>query len=62
MVKRPHRDLGEWWYAPTPIEFQKTPVSIRSEAPLLGEHTDEILAEMGFAEHEIRDLRDREVV
>ena len=62
MVKRPHRDLGEWWYAPTPIEFQKTPVSIRSEAPLLGEHTDEILAELGLSEHEIRDLRDREVV
>jgi CoA:oxalate CoA-transferase len=62
LVKRPHRDLGEWWYAPTPIEFQKTPVSIRSEAPLLGEHTDEILAEMGFSEDEIRDLKDREVV
>jgi crotonobetainyl-CoA:carnitine CoA-transferase CaiB-like acyl-CoA transferase len=46
MVKRQHPDLGEFWYVPTPIDFEKTPVSIRSEAPHLGQHTDEILAEL----------------
>src|SRR4051812_9486732 len=62
MVKLPHPDLGEWWYAPTPIEFEKTPVSIRSVAPHHGEHTDEVLAELGYSEEEIRGLREREVV
>jgi len=56
MVKLPHRELGEWWYAPTPIEFEKTPVSIRSEAPRLGEHTDQILGDLGFSDDEIQRL------
>jgi crotonobetainyl-CoA:carnitine CoA-transferase CaiB-like acyl-CoA transferase len=62
MVRRPHPDLGEWWYAPTPIEFEKTPVSIRSAAPHLGQHTDEILAGLGFSADDIQGLKEREVV
>jgi crotonobetainyl-CoA:carnitine CoA-transferase CaiB-like acyl-CoA transferase len=30
--------------------------------PLLGEHTDEILAELGYADREIQQLRDQQVV
>jgi formyl-CoA transferase len=62
MVKREHPDLEEFWYVPTPVEFEKTPVSIRSAAPRIGEHTDEILAEVGFSDEEIAGLRDGEVV
>jgi formyl-CoA transferase len=62
LVKRPHPDLGEYWYAPTPIEFSKTPVSIRSEAPQLGQHTDQILAELGYSGDEVAELRRRDVV
>jgi crotonobetainyl-CoA:carnitine CoA-transferase CaiB-like acyl-CoA transferase len=62
MVKRQHPDLGEYWYVATPIEFEKTPVSIRSEAPHLGQHTDEILAELGYSGEQISDLRRREIV
>ena len=62
MVKLPHPDLGEWWYSPTPIEFEKTPVSIRSAAPHLGQHTDQILASLGFSDDDIGGLRAREVV
>ena len=28
MQKLPHPDLGEWWYVPTPVQFEKTPISI----------------------------------
>jgi len=61
LVKRRHPDLGEFWYAPTPIEFSKTPVSIRSEAPRVGQHTGEILGELGYTDAQIDDLRRREI-
>jgi len=33
-----------------PIRFSDSPASIRRQAPSLGEHSDEVLAELGFAE------------
>jgi formyl-CoA transferase len=40
-----------------PIKLSGTPGAIRRPAPLLGEHTDELLAEAGFTSEESRDLR-----
>jgi crotonobetainyl-CoA:carnitine CoA-transferase CaiB-like acyl-CoA transferase len=62
LVKRPHPDLGEFWYIPTPVHFEKTPVSVRSAAPQVGENSAEVLGELGYSEEEIDDLRRREVV
>jgi crotonobetainyl-CoA:carnitine CoA-transferase CaiB-like acyl-CoA transferase len=39
-----------------PVHFSATPASIRRPAPLLGEHTREILAEAGYREGEIDKL------
>ena len=39
LVNLPHPDLGEWWHVPTPVEFEKTPVSVRTPAPHVGQHT-----------------------
>ena len=41
----------------TPIRLDRTPGTIRRRAPLLGEHTDEILAELGFSDSQIDRLR-----
>jgi crotonobetainyl-CoA:carnitine CoA-transferase CaiB-like acyl-CoA transferase len=46
----------------TPFRLSATPGTIRSAAPRLGEHTEEILGEIGYDAGEIAALRAREVV
>ena len=39
-----------------PVEFSKTPGTLRNSAPPLGEHTAELLLEVGFSKEEIDQL------
>jgi len=45
-----------------PIQLSKTPGKVRSAAPELGQHTEEILLEMGYSWHDIAELKDRKVI
>jgi crotonobetainyl-CoA:carnitine CoA-transferase CaiB-like acyl-CoA transferase len=54
-----HPELGVLRQAGLPIEFAATPGAIRTAPPLLGEHTDEVLAEAQYRPEEIAELRAR---
>lgn len=57
-----HPQAGRLRQAIAPARFEKTPAEIRRGAPLLGEHTDEVLAEAGLSEGEIAALRTERVI
>jgi len=45
-----------------PIKLSATPGTIRSACPYSGEHTDQVLNEMGIAAAEIKALLDKGIV
>jgi formyl-CoA transferase len=59
-VDHPH--LGQVRLPGYPISFGKDAVSPYQPAPSLGQHTDEVLASLGFGPDEIASFRERNVV
>jgi crotonobetainyl-CoA:carnitine CoA-transferase CaiB-like acyl-CoA transferase len=58
----PHKVLGDVEVIGQPIELSRTPWSIRSATPEAGEHTDSVLAELGYSAAEIAKLHEGKVV
>jgi crotonobetainyl-CoA:carnitine CoA-transferase CaiB-like acyl-CoA transferase len=54
--------IGKAPVASTPVKLHGTPGTVRRRAPMLGEHSDEILGELGYSANEIDDLRTSGVV
>jgi crotonobetainyl-CoA:carnitine CoA-transferase CaiB-like acyl-CoA transferase len=52
-----HPRLGRIRQVGLPFELSSTPASIRTAPPLLGEHSDEILAELGYDAAEVGSMR-----
>ncbi len=57
-----HPTLGTIKQAGIPIKFSRTAGEIRIPPPLLGEHTRELLTEMGYTEDQLKDLADSEAI
>lgn len=52
-----HPEMGNTVYNALPFRFSRTPGRPHRPAPLLGQHTDEVLTEMGLSAAEIATLR-----
>jgi len=51
-----HPRAGDTQAIGCPIKFSVTPSRVARPAPMLGQHTSEVLSEFGFGSDEIRDL------
>lgn len=57
-----HPTAGATRVVGTPIKLSDTPASLHSAPPLLGQHTDIVLDELGYSPETIADLRSRRVI
>jgi|YNPNPStandDraft_1061719.scaffolds.fasta_scaffold00351_20 crotonobetainyl-CoA:carnitine CoA-transferase CaiB-like acyl-CoA transferase len=62
VVSFQYPSLGEVREPGYPIHFSAAKVRKRAPAPAIGEHTDEVLREIGYTEREIEELRAQRVV
>jgi crotonobetainyl-CoA:carnitine CoA-transferase CaiB-like acyl-CoA transferase len=62
LIDAPNRAGGTSRTVATPIGFDGAPVEVRAPSPLLGEHTDEVLREVGVDEATLVRLRAEGVV
>ena len=57
-----HPVIGPMRLAGVPIHFEKTPGRIQRAPPILGQHTEEILQEVGYSAEQITELEKNNVI
>jgi formyl-CoA transferase len=61
VVEVDHPKRGKYLSVGNPIKLSDSPSEV-TRSPLLGEHTDEVLKELGFAPAEIAELRTQKAI
>jgi crotonobetainyl-CoA:carnitine CoA-transferase CaiB-like acyl-CoA transferase len=62
VVETDHPRAGRLRQARPAARFSKTPAEFRTGGPMLGEHTPEILEELGYDRRAIDELREARVI
>ncbi len=62
VVEIEHQEAGLIKMLGTPFKLSETPGRVRAPPPIRGQHTYEILKELGFTDEEIRELMDARIV
>lgn len=57
-----HPKAGQIQLVGSPLKLSRTPVGMNRHPPLAGEHTDEILAELGYSEKIIQAFKEQKIV
>jgi formyl-CoA transferase len=61
IVEVDHPERGKYLTVGNPIKMSDSPTEV-TRSPLLGEHTDEVLAELGYGAAEVQEMRSRKVI
>lgn len=61
-MRVPHPTAGTMKLVASPMRLSKTPVEVRMPPPLLGQHTDEVLHELGMSAEQINELHQRGII
>ncbi len=63
MVKNiPHPNVPDLRVPNSPLKLTQTPASVRRPPPLLGQHNEEILVELGYTSEQVGRLREKGVI
>ena len=62
IIDVPHTGVGNIPQQGFVMNFSETPLKIRYGAPFIGEHTDEVLTEMGYSAEQINDFRTKKII
>ena len=57
-----HAKLGRFKVVNQAVKLSRTPSSMAAATPEIGQHTDEILREIGYSESDVRGMRERRVI
>jgi len=62
IVKMEHPVFGEIQNLASPIKMSRTPPKIRSLAPKIGQHSEEILKSLNYSEEDIQNFKKSKVI